>query len=114
MKGIKLALGMAVAGLLIAGAASAQQVQQQQQSGGFDQQAMQAILALQKQMVDQNYRAMLFKPQMMSKYMQERASQNFMQSKIQPEMLIKMREQIKPLQMQMMAQNVGGSVSAQK
>ncbi len=113
MKGIKLALGMAVAGLLIAGAASAQQVQQQQ-SGGFDQQAMQAILALQKQMVDQNYRAMLFKPQMMSKYMQERASQNFMQSKIQPEMLIKMREQIKPLQMQMMAQNVGGSVNTQK
>lgn len=114
MRGIKLVLGMAVAGLLITGSAFAQQQQVMQQNGGFDQQAMQAIVELQRKMVEQNYRSMLFKPQMMSKYMQERASQNYMQSKIQPEMLLKMREQIKPLQMQIMAQNVGGSVTVQK
>jgi uncharacterized membrane protein YjgN (DUF898 family) len=113
MRGMKLALGIAVAGILIAGSAFAQQ-QVVQQNGGFDQQAMQAILELQRKMVEQNYRAMLFKPQMMSKYMQERASQNYMQSSIQPEMLKKMRDQIKPLQMQIMAQNVGGSVTSQK
>jgi len=113
MRGMKLALGMVVTGLLIAGSAFAQQ-QVMQQPAGFDQKAMQAILDLQKKMVEKNYSSMLLKPKMMSRYMQERAAQNYMQSKIQPEMLIKMREQIKPLQMQIMMQNVGGNVTNQK
>jgi hypothetical protein len=112
MKGtMKLALGMAFAALLAAGAASAQQVQQ---ASGMEQQALQSIIKLQQSMIQKNYQAMLFKPQMMSKYMQERASQNYMQGAIQPVMLQKMRDQIKPLQMQQMQQNVGGSVTTQQ
>lgn len=111
MKGtMKLALGMAFAALLTAGAASAQQ----QTTSGMEQQALQSIIKLQQSMIQKNYQAMLFKPQMMSKYMQERASQNYMQGAIQPVMLQKMRDQIKPLQMQQMQQNVGGSVTTQQ
>ncbi|WP_417909033.1 hypothetical protein [Candidatus Electronema sp. PJ] len=111
MKGMRFALGMAFAGLLVAGAASAQQVQQ---ASGMEQKALQAIVQLQQQMIQKNYQSMLFKPQMMGKYMNERASQNYMQNSIQPVMLQKMRDQIKPLQMQIMQQNVGGSVTTQQ
>jgi hypothetical protein len=61
-----------------------------------------ALVKMQQEMIQKNYSAMLLKDQMRSKMMAERTPQNFMQDAIQPVMMQKMRDQIKPQQMQVM------------
>jgi hypothetical protein len=60
-----------------------------------------ALSKLQEEMIQKNYSAMMFKPQMMEKMINERASQNYMQGSIQPFMMEKMRNAIKPKQMEL-------------
>ena len=62
----------------------------------------QALLQMQQQMIEKNYSSMLLKDQMRGKMMAERTPQNYMQDSIQPVMMEKMRDQIKPQQMQLM------------
>jgi len=62
----------------------------------------QALAQMQQEMIQKNYSAMLLKDQMRGKMMAERTPQNFMQDSIQPVMMQKMRDIIKPQQMQVM------------
>ncbi len=95
---IRFALGLATAGLLMAGSASAMNVDTNTMSTTVDQ----ALTQMQQEMINKNYSAMLLKDQMRSKMMAERTPQNYMQDSIQPVMMEKMRAQIKPQQMQVM------------
>ena len=95
---IRFALGLATAGLLMAGSASAMNVDTNTMSTTVDQ----ALTQMQQEMINKNYSAMLLKDQMRGKMMAERTPQNYMQDSIQPVMMEKMRNQIKPQQMQVM------------
>jgi hypothetical protein len=96
---IRFALGAAAAGLLLAaGSASAIQVDTETVATTVDQ----ALVQMQQEMINKNYSAMLLKDQMRTKMMAERTPQNYMQDSIQPVMMEKMRDQIKPQQMQVM------------
>jgi len=103
MKGmtIRFALGMAVVGLIAAGSVSAA-VNSLSIDPSTLQTVDQALLQMQQEMINKNYSAMLLKDQMRGKMMAERTPQNFMQGNIQPVMMEKMRDQIKPQQMQIM------------
>ncbi|MCI5144326.1 MAG: hypothetical protein D3923_02085 [Candidatus Electrothrix sp. AR3] len=114
MKAIKI-IGVAVVGLVLSvGAASGQmgqQMMQQKMGGGggslnIDMNTLstvdQALLQMQQQMIEKNYSSMLLKDQMRGKMMAERTPQNYMQDSIQPVMMVQMRDQIKPQQMQLM------------
>ena len=95
---IRFALGLAAAGLIMAGSASAMQVDTNTVATTVDQ----ALTQMQQEMINKNYSAMLLKNEMRAKMMAERTPQNYMQASIQPVMMEKMRAQIKPQQMQVM------------
>jgi hypothetical protein len=93
-------MAMAVIGLIMtAGAASAATLNVEPSTlKTVDE----ALVKMQQEMIQKNYSAMLLKDQMRGKMMAERTPQNFMQDAIQPVMMQKMRDQIKPQQMQIM------------
>jgi len=107
MKGmtIRFALGMAVAGLMLAAGSVSAAGNTLSVDPATLQTVDQALLQMQQEMINKNYASMLLKDQMRSKMMAERTSQNFMQDNIQPVMMEKMRDQIKPQQMQVMQVN---------
>ena len=99
MKNSKKMISAAVVGLvMVAGTALALPKVDQNITQNVDQ----ALLNMQQQMIEKNYSSMLLKDQMRGKMMAERTPQNYMQDGIQPVMMEKMRDQIKPQQMQLM------------
>jgi len=95
---IRIAFGLAAAGLIMAGSASAMEVDTDTVEVTVDQ----ALTEMQQDMINKNYSAMLLKDEMREKMMAERTPENYMQDSIQPVMMEKMREQIKPQQMEAM------------
>lgn len=99
---IRLALGLAAAGLIMAGSASAIQVDSNTIAITVDQ----LLAQMQQEMINKNYSAMMMKDQMRAQMMAERTPQNFMQDSIQPAiqpvMMEEMRAQIKSQQMEVM------------
>ena len=99
MRNSKTIISAAVVGLvMMAGTAFAAPAVDQNVTQNVDK----ALLQMQQEMINKNYSAMLLKDQMRSKMMAERTPQNYMQDSIQPVMMEKMRNQIKPQQMQLM------------
>jgi phosphopantothenoylcysteine synthetase/decarboxylase len=100
---LRVTLGMALAGLLMAGSAFAQAQTTQLSINPATLNTVDQLLAqMQMEMIQKNYSSMLLKDQMRGKMMAERTPVNFMQAAIQPLMMERMREQIKPQQMQIM------------
>jgi hypothetical protein len=98
---MRLTLGMALAGLVMAGSALANQTQLTINPATLNT-VDQLLTQMQMEMIQKNYSSMLLKDQMRGKMMAERTPVNFMQAAIQPMMMERMREQIKPQQMQIM------------
>jgi phosphopantothenoylcysteine synthetase/decarboxylase len=102
---LRVTLGMALAGLLMAGSAFAQAQTTQLSINPATLNTVDQLLAqMQMEMIQKNYSSMLLKDQMRGKMMAERTPVNFMQAAIQPLMMERMREQIKPQQMQIMVE----------
>ncbi|MCI5125255.1 MAG: hypothetical protein D3925_12470 [Candidatus Electrothrix sp. AR5] len=91
---IRFALGLAGAGLVMAGSASAIEVDVNS-IATVDQLLVRMQEEMQRQMINKNYSTLLLKDQMRAQMMAERVPQNFMKDSVQPVMVEKVRDQIK-------------------
>ena len=95
---IRLALGLAAAGLIMAGSVSAVEVDINSVAA-VDQLLAQMQQDMQREMINKNYSARLLKNQMRAKMMAERTPLNFMKDSVRPVMIDKIRDQIRLQQM---------------
>lgn len=101
---IRVVLGLAATGLIMANSVSAVQLDINTVAITADQLLSEVqqemITQMQQEMINKNYSAMLLKDQMRSQMMAERTAGNFMQDSIQPVMVEKIRLQIKAQQVE--------------
>ena len=98
---IRLALGLAAAGLVMAGSASAIEVEINSVAT-VDKLLAQMQQEMQQKMINQNYSTRLLKNQMRAKMMAERVPLNFMKESVRSVMVEKIRDQIKLQQLEAM------------
>ena len=98
---IRLALGLAAAGLVMAGSASAIEVEINSVAT-VDKLLAQMQQEMQQKMINQNYSTRLLKNQMRAKMMAERVPLNFMKDSVRSVMVEKIRDQIKLQQLEAM------------
>ena len=91
---IRSALGLAAAGLIMAGSAAAIEVDVNAVAT-VDQLLVQMQQEMQQEMINKNYATRLLKNQMQVQMMAERVPRNFMKGSVQPAMIEKVRDQIK-------------------